>query len=254
MAVALDLAGKTALVTGGSRGIGAEICRQLAAAGASIAVHYASSADRAAKVVSEIEHTRGRAVAVGGDFHRAEDVTRVARDVQQQLGDVHVLVNNVGREEAMGSALDLGWDAFRDIYELNVRAAYLLSQAVVPGMKRHKYGRIVNVLSMAAHTYPKGMAAYSTAKTAFAGFTRSLAVDLGPEGITVNAVSPGWIPVERHGPTTLPGRLATAARTPLGHLGTPQDVASAVLYLASPLAGFITGVEIPVCGGSHLIG
>jgi 3-oxoacyl-[acyl-carrier protein] reductase len=98
------------------------------------------------------------------------------------------------------------------------------------------------------------MAAYSTAKTAFAGFTRALAVELGPEGITVNSVSPGWIPVERHGPATLPGRMATAARTPLGHLGTPQDVAGAVLYLASPLAGFVTGVEIPVCGGSQLIG
>jgi 3-oxoacyl-[acyl-carrier protein] reductase len=253
MPVSLDLTGKTALVTGGSRGLGAEISRQLAAAGASVAVHYASSPDRAAKVVSEIEAKGGRAISVGGDFHRAEDISRLAGEVQERLGDVHVLVNNAGREEAMGPALELGWDAFEGILELNVRSAYLLSQAFVPGMKRRKYGRIINVLSMAAHTYPKGMAAYSTAKTAFAGFTRSMAVELGPEAITVNAVSPGWIPVERHGPGTLPGRLATAARTPLGHLGTPQDVAGAVLYLASPLAAFITGVEIPVCGGSHLI-
>jgi len=254
MTAQIDLSGKSALVTGGSRGLGAEMCRQLAAAGAAVAVHYASAPDRAAKVAGEIRATGGQAITVGGDFHKKEDVLRAAAEAQAQLGDVSILVNNVGREEATGPALELGWDPFQASWELNVRSAYLLARALVPGMRRAKYGRVINVLSMAAHSYPKGMAAYSTAKTAFAGFTRALAVELGPEAITVNAVSPGWIPVERHGPGTLPGRLATAARTPLGHLGTPQDVAGSVLYLASPLAGFVTGIEIPVCGGSQLIG
>ena len=254
MTVQIDLSGKAALVTGGSRGLGAEMCRQLAAAGAAVAVHYASSRERAEKVAQEIRTAGGIAVVVGGDFHRKDEVGRAAAEVQAQLGDVSILVNNVGREEATGPALEQGWDAFQAIWELNVRSAYLLAQALVPGMRRAEYGRVINVLSMAAHSYPKNMAAYSTAKTAFAGFTRALAVDLGSDGITVNSVSPGWIPVERHGPGTLPGRLATAARTPLGHLGTPQDVAGAVLYLASPLAGFVTGVEIPVCGGSQLVG
>jgi NAD(P)-dependent dehydrogenase (short-subunit alcohol dehydrogenase family) len=254
MTVHIDLSGKAALVTGGSRGLGAEMCRQLAAAGAAVAVHYATGRDRAEKVAQEIRAGGGTAMVVGGDFPRTEDVQRVAAEAHSLLGDVSVLVNNVGREEMLGPALDLGWDAFQGSWELNVRSAYLLAQILVPGMRRAKYGRVINVLSMAAHGYPKNMAAYSTAKTAFAGFTRALAVDLGPDGITVNSVSPGWIPVERHGPGTLPGRMATAARTPLGHLGTPQDVAGAVLYLASPLAGFVTGVEIPVCGGSQLIG
>ena len=254
MAFQIDLSGKAALVTGGSRGLGAEMCRQLAAAGAAVAVHYASARDRAEKVAQEIRASGGNAIIVGGDFHRREDVERAAADAQSQLGSVSILINNVGREEALGPALELGWDAFQASWELNVRSAYLLAQALVPGMRRVKYGRVVNVLSMAAHSYPKNMASYSTAKTAFAGFTRALAVELGSDGITVNAVSPGWIPVERHGPGTLPGRMATAARTPLGHLGTPQDVAGAVLYLASPMAGFVTGVEIPVCGGSQLLG
>ena len=253
MAVRIDLSGKAALVTGGSRGLGAEMCRQLAAAGAAVCVHYAASPDRAAKVVDQIRAAGGKAIALGGDFHRAADVARVASDASAQLGDVAILVNNVGREEALGPALDLGWDAFQGSWELNVRSAYLLTRAVAPGMRRAKYGRVINVLSMAAHSYPKNMAAYSTAKTAFGGYTRALAVELGADGITVNAVSPGWIPVERHGPGTLPGRMATAARTPLGHLGTPEDVAGAVLYLASPLAGFVTGVEIPVCGGVQLL-
>ena len=253
MPVQIDLSGKAALVTGGSRGLGAAVCRQLAAAGAAVAVHYASSPERAAKVVESISTAGGRAVAVGGDFHRQEDVERVAREAQAQLGDIAILVNNAGREEATGPALEQGWDAFQGIWDLNVRSAYLLTRALVPGMKRARYGRIVNVLSMAAHSYPKGMAAYSTAKTAFGGFTRALAVELGPDGITVNSVAPGWIPVERHGPGSLPGRMATAARTPLGHLGAPEDVAGAVLYLVSGLAGFVTGVEIPVCGGVQLL-
>jgi 3-oxoacyl-[acyl-carrier protein] reductase len=254
MPVAIDLTGKNALVTGGSRGLGAAMCRQLAAAGAAVAVHYASSPERAARVAAAVEAAGGRAITVGGDFHRTEDVERVVAQAQEQLGPIGILVNNVGREEALGPALDLGWAAFQEMLDLNVRAAYLATRALAPGMRRLAYGRIVNILSMASHSYPKGMAAYSTAKTAFAGFTRAMAVELGPDGITVNSVSPGWIPVERHGPGTLPGRIATAARTPLGHLGTPEDVAAAVTFLASPQAGFITGVEIPVCGGAQLLG
>jgi len=254
MTVQIDLSGKAALVTGGSRGLGAATCRLLAAAGASVAVHYASARDRAEKVAQELRAAGVHAVVVGGDFHRPEDVERVAADAQAQLGAISILVNNVGREEALGPALDLGWDAFQASWELNVRSAYLLARALVPGMRRARYGRVINVLSMAAHGYPKSMAAYSTAKTAFAGFTRALAVELGAEGITVNSVSPGWVPVERHGPGTLPGRIVMAARTPLGRLGAPEDVAGAVLYFASPLAGFVTGVEIPVCGGSQLVG
>ena len=246
MPIQIDLTGKAALVTGGSRGLGAEMCRQLAAAGAAVAIHYASDPDRAARLAAELCAAGGTAITTGGDFHKREAVERVAAEVHAQLGDLSILVNNVGREEATGPSLDHGWEPFQASWELNVRSAYLLSRALIPGMRRAGYGRIVNVLSMAAHSYPKNMAAYSTAKTAFAGFTRALAVELGPDAITVNAVSPGWIPVERHGPGTLPGRIATAARTPLGHLGTPRDVAGAVLYLSSPLAAFVTGVEIPV--------
>ena len=164
------------------------------------------------------------------------------------------MVNNVGREEALGDILELGWPAFQTMLDLNVRSAYLTAQAAVPDMKSRKWGRIVNVLSIAAHDYPKSMGAYTTAKGAFASFTRAMAVELGASNITVNSVSPGWVPVERHGPMSLPGRMATAARTPMGHLGVPEDVANAITFLASDLAGFITGVEVPVCGGIHLIG
>jgi 3-oxoacyl-[acyl-carrier protein] reductase len=170
------------------------------------------------------------------------------------LGPITIIVNNVGREEALGDILDLGWPAFQSMLDLNVRSAYLTAQAAAPDMKSREWGRIVNVLSIAAHDYPKSMGAYTTAKGAFASFTRAMAVELGAWNVTVNSVSPGWIPVERHGPMSLPGRMATAARTPLGHLGVPDDVANTIAFLASDLASFITGVEVPVCGGIHLIG
>lgn len=254
MAVTIDLTGKTALVTGGSRGLGAAMCLDLARAGAAVAVHYAHAADRAARVVHTITEMGGRAVAVGGDFHDAPSVELAIREAQAQLGPIHILVNNAGREEALGPALDLSWEDYQGIIDLNVRSAFLASRTVVPGMRVQKWGRIINILSMAAHSNPRNMAAYTTAKTALAGFTRSLAVDLGPDGITVNAVSPGWIPVERHGPGTIPGRMATAARTPLGHLGAPEDVAGVVTFLASDRAAFLTGIEVPVCGGVLMLG
>lgn len=253
MPVTIDLLGKAALVTGSSRGLGAVIARQLAAAGAAVAVHYAEGAERAAALAREINEGGGRAVVVGGDFHDAAAVERVAAAAQRLLGPVTILVNNVGREEQLGPALALGWDAYQGSFDLNVRSAFLASRAVVPAMRERRWGRIVNILSMAYHSQPKSMAAYATAKAALASFTQALAVELGPDNITVNAVAPGWIPVERHGPSTLPGRTATAARTPLGHLGAPEDIAGAVLFLASDLANFVTGVEIPVCGGVQLL-
>lgn len=253
MPIAIDLSGKVALVTGSSRGLGAAMARRLAAAGAAVAVHYAADAERAASVVDDIAAAGGRAVAVGGDFHEATSVERVTAEARRQLGDIAILVNNVGREERLGPALELDWEAYQGILDLNLRAAYLAARAAAPGMRERRWGRIINVLSMAWHGQPRSMAAYATAKGALFSFTQALAVDLGADNITVNAVSPGWIPVERHGPGTLPGRAATAARTPLGHLGTPEDVAGAVLFLASDLANFITGVEIPVCGGVQLL-
>lgn len=249
MAVCIDLSGKVALVTGSSRGLGAAMARQLAAAGAAVAVHYATDAERAATVVASIEALGGRAVAVGGDFHEAANVPRVVAEAQQRLGPIDILVNNVGREERLGPALMLDWDAYQGIMDLNLRAAYFTSRAVLPAMQERKAGRIINILSMAPHEHPAKTVPYSTAKAALASFTRSLAVELGPDNITVNSVAPGWIPVERHGPNTVPGQQAMAARVPLRHLGTPDDVAGAVLFLASDLAKFLTGVEIPVCGG-----
>src|SRR5687767_2725096 len=112
MPVRIDLSGRAALVTGGSRGLGAEVCRQLAAAGAAVAVHYATARDRAEKVAQEIRSAGGRAAVVGGDFHRPDEAERTAAEAQALLGDVSILVNNVGREEALGPALELGWEAF----------------------------------------------------------------------------------------------------------------------------------------------
>lgn len=252
MSVAIDLSGRVALVTGSSRGLGAVTARTLASAGADVAVHYSRHSDEAEQVVSAIQQLGRRAVRVGGDFHSEASVLDVVATVTSQLGPIDILVNNVGREEQLGPALQLDWAAYQEMLDLNVRAAFLGARTVAPRMRAQKWGRIINVLSMVIHAFPKNMAAYTTAKGALASFTKALAKELGEDNITVNAVSPGWIPVERHGIGTLPGRAATAARTPLGHLGEPEDVANAVAFLASDLARFLTGIEIPVCGGVDL--
>ncbi|MCL4540907.1 MAG: SDR family oxidoreductase [Chloroflexi bacterium] len=253
MTVAIDLNGRTALVTGSSRGLGAAITRKLAQAGANVAVHYVQHRQEAERLVQEIQATGCRAIAVGGDFHDPQAVVDSIRKVQAELAPIDILVNNVGREEQLGKALELSWDAYQAMFDLNVRTAFLASREVVPHLQQQRWGRIINVLSMVIHNYPASMAAYTTAKGALGTFTRSLARELGESNITVNAVSPGWIPVERHGVHTLPARVATAARTPLGHLGEPEDVANVVLFLASDLARFLTGIEIPVCGGITLV-
>lgn len=253
MAVAIDLDGRTAFVTGSSRGLGSAIARKLAQAGANVAIHYVQHRQEAERLVSEIQAIGRQAIAVGGDFHDFRAVVDSIQEVQAELGPIDILVNNVGREERLGRALELTWDAYQDMFDLNVRAAFLASREVVPHLQQQRWGRIINVLSMVIHDYPAGMAAYTTAKGALGTFTRALAKELGESNITVNAVSPGWIPVERHGIHTLPARTATAARTPLGHLGEAEDVANVVVFLASDLARFLTGVEIPICGGITLV-
>lgn len=240
----------TALITGASRGLGASIALELAAAGHPVAVTYARSRDAAHAVVQAITEAGGRAAPYPTDVTDPAAVTRLVDDVASDLGPVGVLVLNATgpQPEVDASALE--------IEDVHAQLAYfvdspvLLLRAVLPAMRAAGCGRVVHIGSDVVQRAPHGNSAYVAAKAAQLGLARVWAGELAPWGITVNTVAPGWVPVERHGqadPEALANYLATV---PAGRLGQPGDIAGAVRYLASSGAGFVTGAWLAVNGGA----
>ncbi len=239
----------SALVTGASRGIGAEIARQLAVAGWPVAVNYRSDASGAEQVVKEIEASGGRAVAVRADVTDEESVTSLAREVETELGPLEVLVLNATGPQPLVDMENLAWQDHLDQLVFFVKSPTLLVQAALPAMKERGRGRVIQIGSDAFERALPGMSAYNAAKGAQIGLTRTWARELGPHGITVNVIAPGWIPVERHADVPQEAREAYAGDVALRRMGTPGDIAAAVTFLASDAAGFITGERITVNGG-----
>ncbi|TDV52066.1 SDR family oxidoreductase [Actinophytocola oryzae] len=233
----------TALVTGAGRGLGAAIAATLAAHGWSVAVNDldAESADRVASSCG--------GVAVPGDVTDEDAVTSIVASASDRLGPVGCLVANATGPQPVVALADLTWRTHLDQLEFFVKSPTLLARAVVPGMTAIGGGRIVNIGSDMPDRALPGWSAYSAAKAAQLALTRTWARELGPANITVNVVAPGWIPVERHADATPAERAAYASEVPLARLGTPQDVAETVAFLASGEAGFITGQYFPVNGG-----
>ncbi|UNX54281.1 glucose 1-dehydrogenase [Georgenia sp. TF02-10] len=249
---AAELDGKTALVTGGGVGIGAAIAADLAARGARVVLTYRSHRPDPAALERLRSATGEEARAVAVDLTDTDEVDRAAALVAQEVGSVDVLVHNAGGLVERSPIADMDYDLFRRVQALNVDSVFLLTRAVLPLIPTG--GRIVVISSLAARTggHP-GATAYATAKAALLGFTRGLAKELAPRGITVNAVAPGFIEATPfHDTFTTPAAKAeTVAGIPLGRAGVPQDVASAVGWLASPGAAFVTGTVVDVNGGQH---
>jgi 3-oxoacyl-[acyl-carrier protein] reductase len=238
-----------ALITGASRGLGAAIARRLAADGWTVAVNYRSGAEQARRVVQDIRTAGGAADAFAADITDEQAVTDLVKRITDRLGPVEVLVANATGPQPTVPVEDLTWQAHLDQLLFFVKSPTLLLRAVLAGMKARHRGRVIQIGSDMFERALPGMSAYVAAKGAQLGLTRSWARELGPHGITVNLVAPGWIPVERHAdasPDDLHGYLADV---PVGRLGTPEDVAAAVAYLASDDAGFLTGQRITVNGG-----
>jgi 3-oxoacyl-[acyl-carrier protein] reductase len=240
------LAGRRALVTGGSRGIGAEIVRRLAADGAAVAFTYGASAAEAEKLVAEVAADGGTAVAIQADSGDPEQVARSVDETVAQLGGLDVLVNNAG-VAYIADVEALTLEQFDRLVAINVKGVFVAIQRALPHLGGT--GRIINIGSINADRVPgPGLSIYAMSKGAVAGMTRGLARELGPRGITVNNVQPGPIATDMNPEE---GEFADAARQvmALGRYGQPHDIASVVAFLAGPEATYVTGANWNVDGG-----
>lgn len=242
------LAGKVALVTGGSRGIGRATAERLALAGADIVINYRSNAGAAAEAQAAIEALGRRCLAVQADVSQEEEVTRLFAEVNARLGPVGILVNNAGttRDKLI---LQMSLADFASILQTNLHSAFLCTRAALRGMMKARWGRIVNVASVAGLLGNAGQANYSASKSGLLSLTLSTAREMASRNITANAVAPGFIPTELTAGLTEQQKQAMLEITPLGRFGTPEEVAATIAFLCSPDASYITGQIIAIDGG-----
>ncbi|HEV7999034.1 MAG TPA: glucose 1-dehydrogenase [Planctomycetaceae bacterium] len=244
------LAGRVAVVTGASKGIGAAIARQLAAEGASVVVNYSSSKAGADRVVSDIVKAGGKAVAVQADLSKEPDIRRLFAETKKAYDKVDILINNAGVYEFLPLE-NVTADAFHKMFNLNVLGLILASQEAVKHFGSAG-GNIVNISSVAATLAPATASVYSATKAAVNAVTRSLAQELGPRKIRVNSINPGMIETEglhAAGITDSDFRKQTEAQTPLGRIGQPEDIAPMAAFLASSDSAWITGESFYITGG-----
>ena len=246
-----ELLNKTALITGGSRGLGKEISRAMASEGAITYVNYANRQEDAEAVVQDITNHGGTAYGIRADITSEEGARELIHAIEQKHNrQLDIIVNNATGPQPMLSIEDSSWQAYMDQLIFCVKAPLLLLKQCVGGMKERRFGRIINIGSEVVQIGNAEFASYVTAKSAMLGMTRSWANELGPYGITVNLIAPGFIPVERHANVPSEELQRYASQVPLQHMGIPQDVADAVVFLASTRAKFITGQMLAVNGGN----
>jgi len=240
---------KVALVTGASRGLGADIAKRLAEDGWGVAINCAHDVASAAKVAAEIAAEGRTAVVSQFDVTDRDAVDRSASEIAAKIGPIDLVVNNATAAQPILPIERQTWRHYLDQLEFFLAAPLFILQAVLPDWRARRSGRIINIGSEVVDTGAPEFAHYVAAKAAMVGLTRSWAAELGKDGITVNLVAPGWIPVERHASASSEDLEAYRRQVPLGRMGTPQNVASVVAFLASPAADFITGQTVAVNGG-----
>jgi 3-oxoacyl-[acyl-carrier protein] reductase len=244
------LAGKVALVTGASRGIGRAIAVELARAGATV-VGTATTAAGAAAITQTLSEAGFQGEGIVMDVNDAAQADATLAQVTSRMGDIAILVNNAGitRDNLLLRMKDDEWD---DIIDTNLKSIYRLSKAVLRGMMKARAGRIINIGSVVGFTGNAGQANYAAAKAGMIGFSKSLAREIGSRNITVNCVAPGFIDTDMTRSLSDDQRRLLVGQIPLGRLGDVADVAAAVLFLASPGASYITGSTLHVNGGMYM--
>jgi 3-oxoacyl-[acyl-carrier protein] reductase len=244
-----SLAGRVALVTGSSTGLGKAAARCLGLAGARVAVNYAHAAARAEETVAEL-HTAGIvAVLFRADVTDEAEVDGLFTAIENSLGSVDIVVANATPPQPLKPIEEYDWAFHQQMLDFFVKSPYLLARRALPGMKRRRHGRFINITSEVFHLGVAPFSAYVAAKGGQTGWSRSMCHELAPFGITVNMIAPGWIPVERHADDPQAEKDAYLATIPAGRWGRPEEVGWAAVYLASDEAAFVTGQTIAVNGG-----
>jgi 3-oxoacyl-[acyl-carrier protein] reductase len=251
----LNLTGKTALITGASSGIGAATARCFAELGARVAIGYHRNRKGAKDVQQEIETAGGHAIALEADMRQPEQIRQLIEQTMSSLGSIDILVNNAGSLIERLTFEKLSQERWDEVINLNLTSAMLASQAVAPGMTKRRDGSIINIVSIAGRNGGgPGAGAYATAKGGLITLTKALAKELAPHNVRVNAVSPGVIDTPFHEVFSTPEMIANFVKSiPMGRVGTSEEVATVIAFLASNAASYIAGETIEVNGGQLML-
>ncbi len=247
--MSIDLTGRTAVITGASRGLGEAMAKALAEAGAQIAL-VARDVTRLEQVRRSITDGGGTAAVFAADVTQEKDVAAMAASIQEKFGHPQILINNAGIN-IRKNLVDFSLDEFRSVMDASLTSTFLMCRAFVPGMRGTGYGRILNMTSIMSHVSIAGRSAYSSAKAALLGLTRALALELAPDGITVNGISPGPIGTDMNRALMNDPQMNAQfmANVPVGRWGKVEEIGALACYLCSDAAGFITGTDILIDGG-----
>ena len=243
------LNGRVALITGASKGLGKAMAFGLGRAGAKVAINYANSREHADRTFREFRDAGLHGMLVRADVTDEAEVARMCSEIEAELGPVDIAVYNATGPQPLKPIEEYDWAFYQEMYDFFVKSPFLITRRVLPHMKKQRWGRIINITSEVFRRGTHPFSAYVAAKGAQTGWTRAMAGELAPWGITVNAVAPGWIPVERHANDPEEMKEGYRKLIPMGHFGIPSDIAGAVTFLASDAARFVTAADIPVNGG-----
>ena len=243
------LTGRVALVTGSSTGLGFAMACALGTAGAKVALNYFNNNERAERAFAQYRESGAEGMLVRGSAIDANDIDAMVGEIEQSLGPIDILVINATPAQPQRPIEDYDWDFYQSMLDYFIKSPYLLSRRVLAQMKQRKRGRIINIGSEVFARGIGNFSAYVAAKGGQNGWTRSMASELAPFGITVNMISPGWIPVERHKNDPQEAKDGYRKLIPMNRWGVPEDLDSTVVYLASDASSFVTGQNIHVNGG-----